>query len=196
MNAIFVQFSLDNRVIVPEDEGIIIFLILENTELGIHIVLHIVLVTVQMIRSNVHQDGNVSTEIIHIVQLETTQLDDVVVVVTFSNLKSKALSDIAGQTYIQSCFLENVVYQGSRCSLSVASCNAYHFCIGISACEFNFRNNGSALCYQLLNNRGFVRNPRTFDDFICIQNKFFGMFPFFPYDTTFVKHGFVFVFNG
>ena len=54
MNAVFVQFSLDDRVIVPENEGIFWSFVLEDTEFGIYLVLHVVSVTVQVVMRNVH----------------------------------------------------------------------------------------------------------------------------------------------
>ena len=82
----FCQFLFDDRVIVPEDEGIIGGLVLCNTELGIDVVLHAMVVAVQMIRCDVHQYGDIGTEVIHIVQLERTKLDDVIVMVFFGYL--------------------------------------------------------------------------------------------------------------
>ena len=75
-----------DRVIVPEDEGVIGGLVLCNTELGIDVVLHAMVVSVQMIRCDVHQYGDIGTEVIHIVQLERTELDDVIVMVFFGYL--------------------------------------------------------------------------------------------------------------
>ena len=43
-------------------------------------------VAVQMIRCDVHQYGDIGTEVIHIVQLERTELDDVIVMVFFGYL--------------------------------------------------------------------------------------------------------------
>ncbi len=70
MNAIFMQFALDDGVIVPEDEGIVRSLVLDDAEFCIHIVLHLVIVTVQMVGGDVHQYGNVGMELVHVVQLE------------------------------------------------------------------------------------------------------------------------------
>ena len=65
------QLSADDGVVVPVDESIFRSLVLRDAEFGIHIVLHLVVVTVQMIRRDVHQYGNVGMELVHIVQLET-----------------------------------------------------------------------------------------------------------------------------
>lgn len=103
----------DDRVVIPEDEGVVRCLVLCNAEFGINVILHTVVVAVQMIRCDIHQYGDVRTEVIHIVQLERTQFDDIIVMMIFGYLQSKALADVACQTYIQTCTLENMVNQGS-----------------------------------------------------------------------------------
>ena len=53
-----------------------------------------------MVWSDIEQDGHIGTELIHIVELETAQLDDIILVRSFCHLEGKALSDISSQTYI------------------------------------------------------------------------------------------------
>ena len=53
-----------------------------------------------MIRGDVEQDSHVGTELIHVVELETAQLDDVVLMRSLCHLQRQALSDVACQTYI------------------------------------------------------------------------------------------------
>ena len=67
----FLDLAGDNRVIIPKDESIFLCLILNNTEFGIHIILHFIIITIQMIGSNIQQNSYISLEIIHIIQLET-----------------------------------------------------------------------------------------------------------------------------
>ena len=62
-------------VILPEDERILFCLVLENAELGFHIVLHFVFVAVKMVGRDVHNHGDVGLELIHVVELEAAQLD-------------------------------------------------------------------------------------------------------------------------
>ena len=47
------QFLFDDRVIVPEDESVVRCLVLRNTEFGIDVVLHTMVVSVQMVRSDI-----------------------------------------------------------------------------------------------------------------------------------------------
>ncbi len=55
VNAVFMQLLLNNRVVVPENECIIVGLVLDDAEFGINVVLHLVVVTVNMVRSDLHQ---------------------------------------------------------------------------------------------------------------------------------------------
>ena len=148
VNAILVEFPLYDGVIVPEDESVIVGLVLDNPELGVHVILHFIAVTVQMVGSDVHQYSDVGMKFIHVVELETAEFDDVVVKITFSHLICQALSDVSGQSHVQSCFLKDMVNQGSGSCLSITSGDANHFCIRITSCKFNFRNDGSTLILQ------------------------------------------------
>ena len=128
----------DDRVVIPEDEGVVRCLVLCNAEFGINVILHTVVVAVQMIRCDIHQYGDVRTEVIHIVQLERTQFDDIIVMMIFGYLQSKALADVACQTYIQTCTLENMVNQGSGGRFSVRTGDTNHFGISIASGKLNF----------------------------------------------------------
>ena len=121
-----------------------------------------------MVWSDVEQDGHIGTELIHIVELETAQLDDVVLMRSFSHLKGQTLSDVACQTYIIASRLDDVVnHRGSGC-LTVTSRDTDHLGISISARKFYFADDRCTLSHQFLYHRCFLRNTRTLDDFICI----------------------------
>ena len=107
------------QTIDPVDESVVRCLVLRNTEFGIDVVLHTMVVSVQMVRSDIHQYGDIGTEVIHIVQLERAEFDDIIVMMLFGYLQSQTLADISGQSYIQICTLKDVVDQGSSRCLSV-----------------------------------------------------------------------------
>ena len=86
LDIVFLQLLFDDGVIVPIDEGILRSLVLDDTHLCVNIVLHLEIISVQMVGCDIQQDGNVGTEVVHIIQLEGTQLDDIVFVGIFSNL--------------------------------------------------------------------------------------------------------------
>ena len=58
---------------------------------------------------NIHQHGNVGAELIHVIQLERTELNHVVIMLIRGHLQSKTLANVACQSYIQTCTLENVI---------------------------------------------------------------------------------------
>ncbi len=65
------ELCLDHGVVLPEDEGIFGCQIIENAELGIDIVLHLVVVAVEMVGRDIEKHGHIGLEIIHILKLET-----------------------------------------------------------------------------------------------------------------------------
>ena len=81
MDTIFAQFASDDGVVVPENECIVIRLVLQNAKLGVNVFLHIVMVAVEMVWGDVHQHGNVSPEIIHVIELERAELNNIVIVI-------------------------------------------------------------------------------------------------------------------
>ena len=70
LNVVFLQFPFDDGIVGPVDEGIFGCLVLDDSHLGVHIVLHLEVVAVQMVGGDVQQDGDVGTEVVHVVQLE------------------------------------------------------------------------------------------------------------------------------
>ena len=111
LDVIFLQLLLDDRVIIPVDERIVLRLVLDDPHLGIHIVLHLVMIPVEMVGRDIHQDSHVRTEIVHVIQLERAQLDDVVVMRFFRHLQSQTLTDISCQPGVISRSLEDMVDQ-------------------------------------------------------------------------------------
>ena len=100
LDVVFLQFPLYDGVVVPVDEGILGCLVLDDSHLRVHIVLHAVLVAVQVVGRDVHQDGYVGAEVIHIVELEAGQFDDVVFVRVLCHLECQTPAYIAGQSGI------------------------------------------------------------------------------------------------
>ena len=75
------QLLGDNWIILPEYERIFTRLIARDAELGGGIVLHLVIIAVQVVGRDVEQHGDISLEFIHVVELETAQLNDIHVMV-------------------------------------------------------------------------------------------------------------------
>ncbi len=66
-------------------------------------------VTVQMIGCDVHQHGNIGTELIHIIQLERAELNHIIIMLVCGYLQGKTFTYVTGQSHIQTCTFENVV---------------------------------------------------------------------------------------
>ena len=143
-------------------------LVLNDAHFGVGILLELIVVTVQMVGGNVQQDGDVCTEIVHIVELETAKFNHVVVVWLFSNLQGEALADVSCQSNVVSSIFEYMVDEACSSGLTVATCNTNHFGIGVSACKFYFADDVRALFDKLFHYRSFLRNARTFYDFVGI----------------------------
>ena len=109
LDVVFLQFGLDDGVVGPVDEGITVGLVLDDTHLGIYIVLHLEVVTVQMVGGDVQQDSDIGPEIIHVVELERTEFDDIVCVRILSHLQSQGVTDVASKSGIIARILEDMV---------------------------------------------------------------------------------------
>ena len=149
-----------------------------------------------MVRGDVEQDGDVGAEVIHIVQLEAAQLDDVVFVRVFCNLQGKAVADVPGQPGIIACIREDMIDEACRGRFPIAARDADHLGIGIPAGEFNLADNVCALFHEFSDHRGFFGNARALDDLVGIEDFLFRMVPLFPFDAMVVEQLLVFVLDG
>ena len=144
MLLVFCELTVDYGVVVPVDEGVFGLLVAQDAEFGVHIVLHLVFVAIHVVGGNVHQHGYVYAEFVHVVELETAQFHYVVVLVAFGYLQCEALAYVAGETYVETCFAEDVIYERSGCGLAVAAGDTHHFGFGVAACKFYFGDYGYA----------------------------------------------------
>ena len=78
--AILLQFSLYDWVVCPILKGVLFGLVLQNAHFCVCIVLHVVVVAVKVVWRDIQQHGNVSPELVHVVQLETAEFNDVIVI--------------------------------------------------------------------------------------------------------------------
>ena len=168
-------------------------LVLDDAHLGIDIVLELEVVAVEVIGRDVEQNGNVGTEVVHVVELERTQFDDIVLVRFLSHLESKTLTDISGQSHVVSGTLEDVIDQRGGCRLAVAARDTDHLGVRISSCELNLADDMCVLGHQFLHHRSLFWDARAFDDLICTQDFLLGVMTFFPFDLMVVKQFLVLV---
>ena len=166
LDVVFVELLLDDRIVVPVDEVVIRCLVLDDAHLGIDIVLELEVVAVEVIGRDVEQNGNVGTEVVHVVELERTQFDDIVLVRFLSHLESKTLTDISGQSHVVSGTLEDVIDQRGGCRLAVAARDTDHLGVRISSCELNLADDMRVLSHQFLHHRSLFWDARAFDDLV------------------------------
>ena len=182
------QFALDDGVVVPEDEGILVGLVLQDAELGIHILLHVIVVAVQVVGGDVEQDGDVGTELIHVVELETAELDDIPVVVAHCHLVGQASPDITRKTHVVACTLEDVVDERCGGRLTVTTRDAHHLGVGVASGKLDFRDHGDTLFGNLAHHGRLGRYARALDYLIGIEDKFLGVLPILPCDMVLLEH--------
>ena len=70
LDVVLLELTLDDGVVVPEDEGIVLSEVLRDAHLGVDIVLHLEIVAVEVVRRDVHENGDVGLEVVHVVELE------------------------------------------------------------------------------------------------------------------------------
>ena len=64
------NLAVNDGVLAPVDEGILARLVACDTELSIHIVLELVVVSIQVVGRDIEQNGNICLEIVAVIQLE------------------------------------------------------------------------------------------------------------------------------
>lgn len=135
-------------------------------------------------------------EVVHVVELETTQFDHVDGVRIFSHLEGKAVPDVPGKPSIHSRLSEDVVSQHGRRRLAIASGDTDHLGIRVPSGKFYLGDDRRTFLLQFLYDRSLVGNPRTLDNLVGIQDVGFGMPALFPTDTVGIQHILILGFDG
>ena len=193
MNVELLKFLLYHRIVVPVDESIDRSLILSDAHLRVGIVLELEVVTVEVVRRDVQQDGDVSTEVIHVVKLERAQLNDVIFVRILSHLKGETATDITSQSGIIACTLEDVIDEAGGSCLTVRACDANHLRVGVATGKLNLTDDMGALLHQLLNHRSFLWYARALDNLIGIEDFLLCVMTFLPLNVVAVEQFLIFV---
>ena len=180
LDVVFLQLALDDGVVVPINKGVVGGLVLNDAHLGVHVVLHAVVVAVQMVGGDVQQNGNVGAEVVHIVQLKRTQLDDVVFVRILGHLQGQRVAYVAGQSGIVACIAEDVVDEAGGGGLAVRAGDANHLGVGVASCKLYLADDVRALVAQFLHHGRRVGNAGTLNHLVGVQNLGFGVAAFFP----------------
>ena len=176
----FLHLAVNDGVFGPVDESILCRLVTRDAELGIHVVLEFIIVAVQVVRRDVQQDGDVGFEVIHVIQLERTEFNHIVVVIFMRHLQRQGITDVSCQTDIESGLSQDIEDEGGRRGFSVRTGNANHLRMCVARSELNLRDDGCLLCHQFLNQRCRRRDTRRFHHLVGIQDQVLRMLSVFP----------------
>ena len=72
-----------------------------------------------MVGRDVHQYSDVGTEVVHVVELERTELNHVVVVLFSGHLQGKATAYVASKAHVETGTLQDVVDERGSGSLAI-----------------------------------------------------------------------------
>ena len=140
-----------------------------------------------MIGRDVEQHGHIGLELIHVVQLETAQLDDIHIVMLGSHLQGQAATHVSGQAHVQAGLLEDMIGQLGGRGLAVAAGDAHHLGVGIAACELNLAHDGDTLLDGLGDHGCRVGDAGALDNLVGIEDFLRGVSAFLPCDAILVK---------
>ena len=171
----FVQMAYGDGVVGVEDEAVVRSEIADDTELRPYVVLQIVVVSVQMVRSDIGDDGYIRAEIKAAVQLEAADFQNIEIVLASGYLKGVALAYIASQTHIEPCLTEQVVDERGSGGLAVGSGDADFLCAVVAGSEFDFGDHVGSLGLQFPDYRHGVGNAGTFDNLVSVEDQGFRM---------------------
>ena len=141
-----------------------------------------------MVGRDVEQHGDVGAEVVHVIQLERRELDDVVFVRFLGHLQGQRVANVTSQTGIVACGLEDVVDEARRGGLSVGTRNADHLRRGVAPGELDLADDGDARSDGLGHHGGRVGDAGTLDDLVSREDEALGVLPLLPGDVAVVEH--------
>ena len=188
LDVVLLQLGRDDGVVGPVDEGVFRRLVTDDAHLRVGIVLHLVVVAVQMVGRDVQQDGDVGTEVIHIVQLERRELDDIVFMRIFSHLQGQRVADVTCQSGIVARLTEDMVDKAGGGGLAVRAGDADHVRLRVATGKLYLADDRYLLLNGLLHNGSRFGYAGTLDDLVGIQDLLLRMLAFLPLDVTVVQH--------
>ena len=144
---------------------------------------HVVVVPVQVVRSDVEQDGHVRSKRRSAVELEAADLDDgglcrrVASFVPFGQAAGPARADVADAIHVPPFVAQNVVDHGRRRRLAVGACDGDHRG-GVAlrredaAGVLDVADDFPSLCTARVHDGGVVRDARAFDHHLGVDPRF------------------------
>ncbi len=170
-----VQVVDGDCVVRIKNEAVFLAEVAGDAEFGLHVVFHLVVVTVQVVGRNVGDDGDIGPEIIAVVQLEAADFQDIIIEMFRGYLVGVALADVAAQPHVQACVLQQVVDQGSGRGLAVAAGDADFLRGVVPARKFDLGNDMRTLLLQLAHHRGRAGDAGAFYNLVGVEDEFLGM---------------------
>ena len=148
-----------------------------------------------MVRGDVRDDGYVGLEVIYVVELETAQLQHVIVVLFGGHLVGVALAYVASESDVEAGILHQVIYERGRGRLAVAARDAYLLRIVVAAGKFYFGYDMYAAILAFAYHRRVARDAGTLDDLVCIEYQLLAVAPAFEGYVPILENLHVFVGN-
>ena len=183
------QFVGDVLVARPVDEGVARLLVLHDAHLRVDVVLHDEAVAVQMVRRDVEQHGHVGAEVVHAVELERRQFDDICGVRFAGHLQRQAVADVARQPHVHAGLVfQDVIDQARRRGLAVASRDADHTGVGVASGKLNLADDRHAAFAQRRHHGCRVGDARALDHQVGLQDAFGRVAALFPGYALGVEH--------
>ena len=140
-----------------------------------------------MVGRDVEQHGDIGLELIHVVELETAQLDDIHVMMLGGHLKGEAAPHVTCQPDVQSGLLEDMICEFGRGGLTIAAGDAHHLGIGVSSSELNFAHDGDALLDGLCHHGCRIGYAGALDNLVGIENLLGGVSTLLPRNVILVE---------
>ena len=187
------HLAAQDGVVGPIDEGVRPGLVLQDAQLGVHIALHLAAVTVQVVGRDVHQHGDVSLEAVHVVELETAQLDHVARVRILGHLQGQAAPDVARQTNIHAGLAQDVVRQRRGRRLAIAARDADHPRVRVSPGQLDLGEDRDATLHGCAHDGRRVGYAGAFDDLVGVEDLGLRVMALFKEDTALEQHRLVFL---
>ena len=175
-------------VVRVEDEAVLRGEVPGNAELGPGIVLHLVVVSVEMVGGYVRDNRDVRSEVITVVQLETADFQDVIIELLSCHLQGVALAYVAAEADVQARLLEQVVDERGGSGLAVASGDADLLRAVVPCRELDFGDDVYAFLLRFPDHGRGARDARTLDDFVGIEYQLLAVLSLFVGYLPLLEH--------